>query len=585
MPQTYETVGYKGTGFNAVNIPDSPALLETCEKVHFKSVFKRQGSGLTQVKVDASWGEVKDIDYLSVGSDYYAVTGVEMASDRTAVLTLEQDYVTTLGGPSALAVIDGWVSRSHAKEDELFGNILPEGFTPTRDLVMDPPEYFTPEAPGESLTVVGATIDLNAVKRVADKYVSEDADPLSVAVPRVPPIKEGTTIQVQMPPTFETTDVRHNTLPNLSLFNFRTAKVQEAMAVVRSLGLETAITACYVIPGGYHGTPEYFEAGDPTIVLMPGGHATHQTATLPYKFQLKDGYQPKNNKVYALANTYCLRSLCSGEGMDFEAYNITGASGEAAPTFIMYSDPSPEGCPFYAPKNFHGRPVSKFEQVIKGETWQNTPIAFSAASGYGTEGVEAMRAFRKANPLADLTPTRDTVVNGAGGNDSVLGSVAGALYSAAAMAVGFAGGAAENIIPGVSKVATTAYDKADIQYNREKAMNLQAPELVFPRSHSVQNFVGNGAAIFRTRMDDEDIKRFDRYLTMFGYAQDKPLEPEDFTSRQYFNFVQLQNVSIKSTAGMRLRMGCEKQLLGGVRVWHVLPDASYYANNPLKEGK
>ena len=69
---------------------------------------------------------------------------------------------------------------------------------------------------------------------------------------------------------------------------------------------------------------------------------------------------------------------------------------------------------------------------------------------------------------------------------------------------------------------------------------------------------------------------------MYGYAQSKPLEKSDFTNRRYFNYVQADGVNVGGNIGLRIREMIAQQLSGGVRIWHTLPNPSYYNNNPIK---
>ena len=43
------------------------------------------------------------------------------------------------------------------------------------------------------------------------------------------------------------------------------------------------------------------------------------------------------------------------------------------------------------------------------------------------------------------------------------------------------------------------------------------------------------------------------------------------------------DVNLKVNKGLSIRKAAEAQLSRGVRIWHVLPDAQYYNNNPIKE--
>lgn len=110
-----------------------------------------------------------------------------------------------------------------------------------------------------------------------------------------------------------------------------------------------------------------------------------------------------------------------------------------------------------------------------------------------------------------------------------------------------------------------------------------APEVHFPRSESIRDFVGNGVMVYRLRYHPVDLTRLDKKLTMYGYKTTDVLEKSFFTNRQYFNFVQCSSVSLGGDFPMYIRERAAQQLTGGVRVWHVKPNVSYYTSgNPVK---
>lgn len=146
------------------------------------------------------------------------------------------------------------------------------------------------------------------------------------------------------------------------------------------------------------------------------------------------------------------------------------------------------------------------------------------------------------------------------------------------------GGAAGGAIgQGVAKGLNAGDARAELQYQNNMSTNMQAPDIKYARADSIQNYVGNGVTVFRTRPSIEDTKRLDKRLTMYGYAQDKPFERSDMTNRRWFNYLQLSSLTIKTDMGLYLRMLAQTELLSGVRIWHVLPNESYYDNNPIVE--
>ena len=98
----------------------------------------------------------------------------------------------------------------------------------------------------------------------------------------------------------------------------------------------------------------------------------------------------------------------------------------------------------------------------------------------------------------------------------------------------------------------------------------------------MRDFYGNGVLVYRYIYSQNDINRIDKLLTMYGYKYSKPLELTDFTNRKNFNFVLSRNVTLSGYSKW-INNALAEQIANGVRIWHVLPDNSYYTNNPVKE--
>ena len=97
------------------------------------------------------------------------------------------------------------------------------------------------------------------------------------------------------------------------------------------------------------------------------------------------------------------------------------------------------------------------------------------------------------------------------------------------------------------------------------------PTISFPNANGLQAYVGNTFVVINERLSDNDLKRYDDYLTRFGYATSEPLTIDKMRSRAKFNFVQAGDVTIKDTSKsipkyiIRL---AEELLKSGVRLWH-----------------
>ena len=121
---SYNVTVYRNTGFNVRNIPASAAVLNAIQdKVTVPAVEVMQERFLSNIRVSASWAQVKDADYCSVGGFYYFVNNVAMLATDVAELSLSTDGLTSIGGVSNVTVLDGQTERySEVSVGELINN-------------------------------------------------------------------------------------------------------------------------------------------------------------------------------------------------------------------------------------------------------------------------------------------------------------------------------------------------------------------------------------------------------------------------------------------------------------------------------
>lgn len=562
----YSITCYFNTGFNSQNIPDTPALLNAAASKTFPSNWLLQNKDRVTTRVNASWADICEADYCKIGTAYYFVQSVNMLTETNAELTLVMDFLTTLGGVATLSFTDGWVKRAHSGTDTLFANTLPEPFSPTANLVIDGYQEIKPTRVNENYltTYVGATIDLLDTERLAEEYKNATDETL-VSVPTVAPISKETTVKMTMP----NGKVEENTLPNQTLYVFSTPEVQAGIRSARSLGLDTAITSCYVIPDGWRRTISRNTQGDIRSIT---GACEEVTAQIPFKYDIGN-YTIQNNKVFAMWNTYFLMSICSGDKLMFEAFEIGLDNNRvlSKPKFKCFADMTPNGAPYCQPSYYDAQETAPFLMSIKGMNWQNTPFTFANKSGSLIDTQTFNRQMLQMRGNANANQVKAGI--GLAANYASLliptpGNIAGAV---------------NGTIDYMQTAFNSGLNMERAQMGFETEQNIRVPEISFPRDESIQNFIGNSFYLYRVRLAATDAVRLDRFFNMFGYATEKPIEVSDFTNRRYFNFVQATGVNIKSSQGLRFRQGACAQLESGVRVWHVLPDNAYFARaNPIK---
>lgn len=122
---------YKSTGFNTINVPDKPSLLDSFSYVDTDviDVISTYNNSVIRVKVSQA-PEWQYYDYLRLGSGsnianraYYAITGFRFTSPDVIEFQVVQDAWLTLGGLDAFTngeinILSGTTKRHHIPKSE-----------------------------------------------------------------------------------------------------------------------------------------------------------------------------------------------------------------------------------------------------------------------------------------------------------------------------------------------------------------------------------------------------------------------------------------------------------------------------------
>lgn len=594
---------YWGTGIDPQNIPyNINAYLASRDRVSVSAVWTLQTKDLAKIRLDAvmikrEGYDIMDADYLTVGTDCYFIGEITMLSEMTAELTLIPDYIDSLGGLYAIAgKISGWVSRSHVAlaDDELFSNVIEEPFTPSAPLEITGYEKLTGDDTTWGVTVVAANVDLTKiVKNEALEYKTSNGE--TAIIPQLPPVPSaGTAEENKVAECFSYINLpvagrKTRVIPATACFPFKYKGIQKGIQTARSLGMEDTITAEYVLPD-YWGVPTLGAKDDKTqtaAITGLDGLLKNLAPTNP-RLSLAVPGTYNNKKVSAKMNEFVLLSMCSGDKQMFDAQDLRNDSGK--PQFVAFADPAPDGRPYCQPTYYEGGTCPDFAHAVQGATWQNAPLAYSQASGSAISTAEyAMKmanlsdnyGTQKRTQALEMTQSGLNLAKDAIGtltNDSILDEL-NPVKQAGEMAQAGIG-----LASGAIGIANQRLKNAQANRNTEYLMNatrlaynisqrVVVPEIRFPQATSLQNYIGNGFYLYRICMSEADCKRFDKFLTMYGYAQDKAFEASDLTNRSSFNYIRMSDVQIANTGNAhmprRYILGAEAQLSQGVRVWHV----------------
>lgn len=616
----YNATLFINTGFNAVNIPDKPSLLAQAQSVTVPALDIYQARELSSFVVKASYASIKNADYLYLTNPndaadfaYYSIQNITMTSMDTAVLSVTMDYILTAGGStgvSSLSFTDGICERHHVPlADDTFGKYEEEDpyMAPSETMKI---EVSTPDFKGglsdDDVTLLESTVDLYAMKTPTDLEGIDFINGQNVCtVPKAKSVGQYKTKAVMQKPSsnYETE------LPNVIFYMVDPGPISsqiagtvgwipDALAYVRSLGIESCILAQYNVPYFMiDGSTEVLDGGVHHYVSAIKGSNRQVSSNLP--FERTYGSTIRNKRMFYGENVkYTIVSIASGNSASFLPEEIY-TSGASAPSIEMRVDPRPKGCPYFRFNTYRGSSDTElfFTNAVKGLEWQNAPLVYEGASGslinqynFNAKQFMNIESKRYSESMA-RSGNRQA-------NDNAFLNIIGAGISSGAYAMGGQWGSAFGAAADAAVVANNlgytneqyALTQGHIQQSFEIARNTElgslliqnncvAPSMNFPISEAIRDYVGNTCLVYRTYYTDTDAARIDKILTMYGYKHTVPIENSFLTNRSKFNYIQARGVSINNMNIPKwLRDGVAAQFAAGLRIWHVLPDPAIYTN-------
>ena len=586
---------WSNSGFNSINIPDSPALLMNMLHVDYPVIELNQERVLPTVRIRALWNNIKDADYCKVGDFYYAVDDVYMTSGDVAVLTLTPDYVTSAGGPAVLNFLDGITERVHVSDDTfgLYGADDPY-MAPSLD--MDVQTVVKSFAANGSYTFIETTLDLSkiytninadTVKAITCKdpnNLDPDGNEYYVTVPSVDYSENTTTYYCGVGGISTQLAGTHNQCLYELDDTANSDPYRKAIAHAWVLGLGEALSGQFEIPKDMlvSGSGNVGAPGRKTSLR---GHVGNYAAAIAFKYG-----KANNNRVFYGGQTPYYLTAASGSTMKANAEEIY-SSGLTYPYVSMAVDPRRMGKPYYRFRYLNGidgdASLDFFRGCVAGKEWLNHPLVFTDKGGsildqmnFDASMLKMDLSYRQAGENKALADA----LGGIGGVGSMVGDIATRGGEGFVSAFGTALQTGYN--EGMRGVQYKQYqqkillDKAIETEQFMVSQNVYVPDVRFPVSPDLfSEATGNGYMVNRVVYKAADIARIDKILTAYGYRHSKMLEATDFTNRTYFNYVKA-SVSVGNLPGW-FANGIAAQLSNGVRVWHVQPSPTYYASNPV----
>lgn len=343
-------------------------------------------------------------------------------------------------------------------------------------------------------------------------------------------------------------------------------------------GTQNNITSYWSIPTPY--VESIAHSGyNPTEKTNYGGITNIKAKVYKQTYTFKaPTYTPLNNKArYSQWVSLQVFNPVSGDSMSKQPYEICNPTCKPYDLavlcdYVITADLRPDGAPIFVWK-YKNRELQQYgiPESIKGGNWRQIPLTGEGKSGSAYEQL-LLNRDKSRTPIRagiDFLGTAIPTAMQYAGAAGVAGSVVPGIGTGAAMVVG---GVAGLVKGGISYIGQRIAQK-----DQQDLLNAQGQvadtELQLKPSNYHREIGYNNFYAVYSYYSEDDLKNFDRFLTLYGYkVNNKKFTMDDFDSRPYFNFVKLNEITFKSDKWSQYTLNLLKQQLKeGVRIWHHLP--------------
>lgn len=628
---TYSVRLYRNSGFNAVNIPDTPDLLNrVSDFTDVDSIEILQNRFLSTVKVRAAWSTVRDCDYTKIGDFYYSVNGIRMLSPATAELTLTPDFITSAGGVinPKFSILDGITERQTvAPSRDTWGRYTDDDplTAPQQPLrletawrqpnnVVSMPNF---DAKKDDPVFVSSTIDLvNLTAQTKGVTYTDSETGETVTVPETIPVMDGGTSIGFEGEDHETSDgtryYQRNSSYNVGSES-DTLDSGESISMgierARALGIEGAIYDQWRVPLEFidGSDSEFFNQKVDASVEYSSNKwgMTNSYLTKLYSGKgdidsgIPAGYiEPKNLRtLYGKYNSYGIITA-AGNSCEYKPEEVIPAGSydkTKGPQISYRADIRPDGCPYYRFKTINDNDEF-WRNSLAGANWEKVPLVYQGSSGseltrlnFSNQRELATRQFQTGMENRRIQGDRiatGSIMNAAqvvGGGALTLGGMTDT--GSGMMREGLTGLAnnvfdLENLINDTRNYADTyRIEKRNELSQLYQATTVYTPTVNFPYNPAIiRDIKGNGILVYQYRYRNSDFTRVDKLLTMYGYKEAEAFSASNFKRRKKFDYVACSTITVTGFPRW-FNDGIAAQLSTGVRIWHIKPDPTAYNDN------
>ena len=426
---TYTLTVYMNSGFNSIDRPLTPSVLENATKNTYADVYYlREDIDKPTIVVNDNYNALVDADYVKLVSNdvtkpntfYYAVTAVHALSGNSVSLTLDLDALLTMGGVSNLSP-SGYQVRGHISraEDVLFGNTLAEDFVPAQPLKTSPYYYVNGNdaqdlpTTNRDFQIVLSNIDLvklgdnvgSSGNTAIDIIAGIDGNGSEVMyVPKIlsnnPDDSTEFVLNGLRSSEGSITGEKHSLkMPSVKAYvlNPRVfdpnnpTKVFKGIQVLHSCG-QLQLIGSYTLPKEWLVDDDYdpslapdhtWVTNENEVKQLVGALKGEDISNLPYEYTPGSGYTIKNKKVYMMFRNYTLLNVASGSMVITpiaEMKYVRNGVTMSYPIVKLWSDVTSMGKP-YAKFITDLDKNAPFANIVSGSNWVNNGIILDGASG------------------------------------------------------------------------------------------------------------------------------------------------------------------------------------------------------------
>ena len=621
------------TGFSAANTPASPSVLQSAAgsvvDIGTINILPILGQAAGTIEVPA-FAEIDTADYIAISQNpagtmavrtsYWTIQGYSYVTVDTLSISIVLDAFFLFFCITGITSISGIINRRTTKTDEygVYDQSDPM-LTPSEPLIFRAVADMPEQISGGYYTIILASFHLGKFGRLsaAQMGLTYGAAEQNVTCPNVPNLTNDAYTEIQCAD-------RVYRLPAIAAFDGTNENVRTGISRARSIGVESGIIAQYLLPETLF---EVTVGSDGLITAIKSGNdntgVVNGPACAP---KLKFDYATVNNKraLYGDYNVMRLVSTSTGDQAEYDPATLRKTEAGVNldyPEFEVFSDGRAHGKPYCYPRYFRGvrQQINNITSFITGMEWQAAPLAYDYASGAGMARmffsqqtkVDSMNMGEQMGTAAAQQVGHNLIGGMLGGFNAGLGGTGRWQYQknpfelSGYQVTGFKPGDVAGAFLGVGSTVlnTTAstmmgigdslrnFQVASDVYNRSRSLEeakllaanyAVAPEIAFPPAESIRDFVGNRFRLYQITPTDNDLKRMDRILNMYGYKDvGSTLSLDDLSAGKYYSYVQASNIAMEtsSMAAKWLKELVYEQFAAGIRIWKQKPDFTLYDQN------